>query len=119
MVATAAERTRDFSKSLDGAGKPITIIDPTTGQALEGNRIASERVYGPGKTILNFLPAPNTTAGGNVYDYTSQVPSSYPRMESILRGDWQINPETRMSVRWGYNDDDHQFAYGTATRSWN
>jgi len=43
----------------------------------------------------------NTTAGGNVYNYSSQVPSSYPRSEYIMRGDWQINQNHRMSVRWG------------------
>src|SRR5947208_8620971 len=40
-------------------------------------------------------------------------------MENILRGDWQINPDTRLSVRWVYNHDDQQFAYGTTTASWN
>jgi len=119
LVPTAAERAGDFSKSVDGSGKPITIIDPTTGVAFPGNMIQASRIYGPGKTILNFLPAPNTTAGGNVYNYTSQVPSSYPRSENILRGDWQINQNARLSVRWVYNHDDQQFAYGTTTASWN
>jgi len=119
LVPTAAERTGDFSKSVDGSGKPITIIDPTTGVAFPGNMIQASRIYAAGKTILNFLPAPNTTAGGNVYNYTSQVPSSYPRSENILRGDWQINQSARLSVRWVYNRDDQQFAYGTTTASWN
>jgi len=119
LVPTAAERAGDFSKSVDGAGKLITIIDPVNGQAFPGNQIPSERLYGPGKAILNFLPTPNTSAAGSLYNYTSQVPSSYPRMENILRGDWQINPETRLSVRWVYNHDDQQFAYGTTTASWN
>ena len=119
LVPTAAERGGDFSHSVDGSGKPITIVDPTTGAAFPGNIIPGSRIYAPGKTILNFLPGSNTTAGGNVYNYTSQVPSSYPRSENILRGDWQINSTTRMSVRWVYNRDDQQFAYGTTTASWN
>jgi len=119
LVPTAAERAGDFSHSVDGPGKPITIVDPTTGAPFLNNTIQSSRIYGPGKTILNFLPASNTSAGGNVYNYTSQVPSSYPRSENILRGDWQINPSARLSVRWVYNHDDQQFAYGTTTASWN
>ena len=119
LVPTAAERAGDFSHSVDGAGKSITIVDPNTGQPFAGNVIPANRIYGPGKAILNFLPAPNTTAGGGVYNYTSQVPSSYPRRETILRGDWQIDSNTRLSLRWVYNYDDQQFAYGTTTASWN
>jgi hypothetical protein len=119
LVPTAAERGGDFSHSVDGAGKAIVIVDPNTGAPFPGNVIPVNRIYGPGKTILNFLPASNTTAGGNPYNYSSQVPSSYPRSENILRGDWQVKPSFRLSVRWVYNKDDQQFAYGTTTASWN
>ena len=119
LVPTAAERTGDFSHSVDGTGKAITITDPTTGVAFPGNIIPSSRIYAPGTAILKFLPTANTTAGGFGYNYTSQVPSSYPRSETILRGDWLINDNMRLSVRWAYNHDDQQFAYGTTTASWN
>jgi hypothetical protein len=119
LVPTAAERTGDFSHSVDGAGKPITIVDPMTGAPFAGNMIPSSRIYGPGAAILKFLPSPNTTAGGFGYNYTSQVPSSYPRRETIMRGDYQINADTRLSVRWVHNYDNQQFAYGTTTASWN
>ena len=118
-VPTAAERTGDFSQTVDGAGKAITIIDPTTAAAFPGNQVPSSRLYAPGVAIMKFLPLPNTTASPNNYNYLSQVPSSYPRMETILRGDWTINDNTRLSVRWVYNHDDQQFAYGTTTASWN
>jgi len=119
LVPTAAERTGDFSHSVDGTGKAINIIDPTTGVAFPGNIIPSSRIYAPGAAILKFLPTANTTAGGFGYNYTSQVPSSYPRSETILRGDWLITDNARLSVRWAYNHDDQQFAYGTTTASWN
>lgn len=119
LVPTAAEKTGDFSHSVDGSGKPITVVDPTTGMPFPGNMIPSSRIYAPGQTILNFLPAPNTTAGGFAYNYTSQVPSSYPRRETILRGDYQINSDTRLSLRWVHNYDNQEFAYGTTTASWN
>jgi hypothetical protein len=118
-VPTMIERQGDFSQSVDGAGKPIVITDPTTGKPFPGNVIPAGSIYGPGQAIINFLPQPNTTAGGNGYNYTSQVPSSYPRRETILRGDWQINSNTRLSLRWINNKDDQQFAYGTTTASWN
>ena len=119
LVPTALERTGDFSKSVDGSGKAITITDPTTGKPFAGNQIPSGSIYAPGQAILNFLPPANTTVGGFGYNYTSQVPASYPRMETVLRGDYQINSSTRMSVRWVYNHDDQQFPYGTTTASWN
>lgn len=119
LVPTAAERGGDFSHSVDGSGKAITIVDPTTGAPFPGNVIPPGRIYAPGKTILGFLPASNTSLGGNVYNYTSQIPSSYPRSENILRGDYQITSTARLSVRWVYNRDDQQFAYGTTTASWN
>jgi Carboxypeptidase regulatory-like domain/TonB-dependent Receptor Plug Domain len=118
-VPTDAERTGDFSKSVDGSGRAVPIVDPNTGAPFPGNIIPASRIYAPGKAVLAFLPAANTTAGGNVYNYTSQVPSSYPRSETIMRGDWHINDLTRLSVRWVYNHDDQQFAYGTTTASWN
>jgi outer membrane receptor protein involved in Fe transport len=118
-VPTAAERRGDFSQSVDGAGRAITIRDPQTGMPFPGNMIPSNRIYAPGQTILNLFPTPNTTAGGNVYNFTSQVPSSYPRRENILRVDWQIASSTRLSGRWVYNYDNQQFSYGTTTASWN
>ena len=118
LVPTAAERTGDFSQSVDGTGKKITIVDPTTGAPFVGNMIPIARLYAPGSAILNFLPSANTTAGGFPYNYTSQVPSSYPRRETILRGDYQIDSNTRLSLRWIHNYDDQQFAYGTTTASW-
>jgi hypothetical protein len=87
--------------------------------AFPGTKIPTSRIYGPGGTILNFLPAPNTTAGANAYNYTSQVPSAYPRRETILRGDYQIDSATRLSVRWVHNYDAQKFAYGTTPASWN
>jgi hypothetical protein len=119
LVPTAAEKTGNFSQSVDGTGKPITIIDPTTGQPFPGNIIPASRIYAPGQAVLNFLPTPNTTLGGDQYNYTSQIPSAYPRRETILRGDYQINSNTRLSARWVHNYDDQQFAYGTTTASWN
>src|SRR5882724_331317 len=119
LVPTAAERGGDFSRSVDGSGRAITITDPNTSAPFPGNIVPANRIYAPGKSILNFLPAPNTIAGGAVYNYTSQVPSSYPRSENILRGDYQINSNARLSVRWVYNRDDQQFAYGTTTASSN
>ncbi|HZS03640.1 MAG TPA: TonB-dependent receptor [Blastocatellia bacterium] len=127
-VPTLLERQGNFSQSVDGSGNRIYIKDPllsgacnATSQAacFPGNIIPANRLYGPGLAILKLFPEPNTTAGGNSYNYSSQVPSSYPRRENIVRIDWQASSSTRLSGRWVYNYDDQQFAYGTTTASWN
>jgi outer membrane receptor protein involved in Fe transport len=117
-VPTAAERGGDFSQSVDGTGRAIAIIDPLTGVAFPGNTIPASRVYAPGRAVLGLFPLPNSTAAAN-YNYTSQVPSAYPRREDIARVDWQISSNSRLSGRYVHNFDDQQFAYGTTTASWN
>jgi hypothetical protein len=76
-VPTALERTGDFSKTVDSAGRPITIYDPST-TATSGSS-ATRGVF-PGNAIpanvwdpvgsafakslypaANITPAPNTT----------------------------------------------------------
>jgi hypothetical protein len=128
-VPTALERTGDFVGAVDGKGNPIVIIDPHTGTQADGmlngvptlNVIPSSEIYQPGQSALNFLPLPNSAgaAGGNVYNYQTEIPSAYPRSETILRGDWQANDNTRLSISWIHNTDDEEFAYGTSTESWN
>jgi Carboxypeptidase regulatory-like domain/TonB-dependent Receptor Plug Domain len=118
-VPTELERAGNFSQSVDGTGRAITIVDPLTGQPFPGNIIPADRIYAPGRAVLGFLPTPNTTAGSNAYNYTSQEPSKYPRREDIVRMDWQISNNTRLSGRWVHNYDAQQFAYGTTTASWN
>ncbi len=127
-VPTTAERNGDFSQSVDGGGAKLYVKDPllsgtcsaaSQAACFPNNIIPTNRLYAPGTAILKLFPASNTTAGGNQYNFTSQVPSAYPRRENIVRVDYQIAAATRLSGRWVYNYDDQQFAYGTTTASWN
>ncbi len=117
-VPTAAEKKGDFSQTTDGTGKAITIKDPQTGQAFQGNIIPSTRFFPGMDKLFNVFPAPNTD-GGYLFNYTSQKSSEYPRREDILRVDWQIVPNTRFSFRYIHNKDEQRFSYGTTTASWN
>jgi hypothetical protein len=118
-VPTLAERNGNFSESVDGAGRPVVIRDPLTGLPFPGNVIPANRIYQPGRTILNLFPEPNAPGGGHVYNFSSQVPSEYPRREDIARVDWQVAPSTRLSGRFVYNRDEQRFAYGTSLANWN
>ena len=44
--------------------------------------------------------------GGNAYNYTSQISSKYPRREDIVRVDYLINQNNRLTGRYINNYDD-------------
>lgn len=75
-VPTAAQKQGDFSATLDGAGRPITVFDPLTTRpdpsqpgrflrdAFPGNRIPQERINAVSRNVLNYWPAPNLPGEG-------------------------------------------------------
>ncbi|MGH9673970.1 MAG: carboxypeptidase regulatory-like domain-containing protein [Bryobacteraceae bacterium] len=123
---TELERRGDFSQSVDrnGAAYPF-IRDPLSGQPCTAanrtgcfadggvlGRIPQNRLYAPGMAILNFYPLPN--ALGNVgFNFRSQIPDSYPRRETLLRGDWNINEKWKLYARRLTNKDKLTSAYGS------
>jgi hypothetical protein len=97
-VPTALERAGDFSQTRDGAGIPVIIKDPLTGQPFQGNKIPSNRLTTFGQQVLNWLPMPNVT-GQLTYNYQSQVASELPSFDQLYRVDYNINPKWRAYVR--------------------
>jgi hypothetical protein len=97
-VPTTAERAGDFSQTKDGAGLPVVIKDPLTGQPFPGNKIPSDRFSPYGPQILNWLPLPNVT-GQATYNYESQVASELPSFDQLYRVDYNINSRWRAYVR--------------------
>jgi hypothetical protein len=125
-MPTALERAGNFSQSVNGNGAPIIVRD--SGNCLGGNssgtpnpfpgNIIPKNCFYPGsQAILNLLPMPNTTIGGDLYNYTSQISSKYPRREDIVRIDYQINDKNRLYGRFINNYDDQILTYGTTTLS--
>jgi Carboxypeptidase regulatory-like domain/TonB-dependent Receptor Plug Domain len=97
-VPTALERTGDFSKTVDGAGIPVVIKDPLTGQPFQGNIIPPNRITPLGAQVLKWLPLPNVT-GQLTYNYESQVASELPSFDQLYRVDYNINSKNRAYVR--------------------
>jgi hypothetical protein len=64
-VPTAAERTGDFSGFVNSNDVQIPIYDPTTGQQFQCNGklnvICPNRIDPLSATLLQYIPAPNTT----------------------------------------------------------
>ncbi|MBM3739632.1 MAG: TonB-dependent receptor [Acidobacteria bacterium] len=65
-VPTPAQRTGDFSQTLNAAGAVIPLRDPTTNQAFPGNRIPAGRLDPTGSKILALYPLPNRVGTQNL-----------------------------------------------------
>ncbi len=118
LVPTQAERNGDFRLTHEADGKPVIIRDPLTGQPFPDNTIPANRINPLGQKILNFYPLPNIS-GFPDYNYTSQVSSSYPRRQLILRGDYNINEKWRAYVRYIRDKDDQIMPYGQWNADYN
>ena len=111
-VPTALERNGDFSQTTDGNGNPIVVRNPATGQPYPGNRIPSGDFFASGQAILNMYPLPNV-AGNPQFNFTSTIPTKYPRREDILRIDYNISERTRLTARYTNNHEERFLAYGS------
>jgi hypothetical protein len=99
-VPTALERKGDFSQSLDQSNNPVTIKDYLAGGApFPGNVIPTSRLYAPGVAALNLFPLPNVI-GQKGYNYQSQVSSTEPRHEQLLRLDYNANSKWKFFGSW-------------------
>ena len=94
-LPTAQERQGNFSQTVDGNGKHVTIKDPLTGQPFAGNIIPSSRLYAPGVALMNLFPLPNVS-GQVGYNYTSQISGQTPRREDLLRVDYNVTQNIRV-----------------------
>jgi hypothetical protein len=82
-MPTAAERTGDFSQTIDLNGALIPIKDPLNGgAAFPGNIVPASRINATGQAMLNLFPLPNqlnrTVTKGN-YNDQFQTSLSQPK----------------------------------------
>ncbi|MEO8126772.1 MAG: TonB-dependent receptor [Bryobacteraceae bacterium] len=59
LMPTLAERAGDFSQTLTPQGRPVTVIDPSNGVPIPGNRIPSNRISPEAQRLLDLYPLPN------------------------------------------------------------
>lgn len=125
---TDLERTGDFSQTVDRDGNPFRFIrDPLATQPCNASnaggcfadggvlgKIPQSRLYRPGLAVLNFYPKPNAISTANRgFNFTSQVPDSYPRRESLIRGDYNLSSKWRLFSHYLHNADSVTSAYGS------
>ncbi len=109
----------DFSKLVDGAGRPIIIYDPMTGRAdasapggwrrdpFPGNRIPASRINPIAKKILSFQPKANRSdpvAGYARSNLFLTPPATDAFFNYVFKIDQQFNEKHRMYVRFAQND---------------
>jgi hypothetical protein len=121
-MPTALERQGNFSQSVNPNGSAILIRDPNTGQACSttsaagcfpGNIIPASRISPIGSAMLNLFPLPNTTdpTGARQYNFTDVLSNTDPRVDKILRLDYNISSNDSMFWR-GLKDYQAQTGYG-------
>jgi len=71
VMPTALEREGDFSQSHDSLGRPLQIINPSTGQPFTGGIIPSSRISSQATTLLGLYPLPNFVGTG--YNYQTAL----------------------------------------------
>jgi hypothetical protein len=69
-MPTALERAGDFSRTLDRFGRPLSIVDPSTGLPFAGNTIPTARLSPQATALLGYYPLPNVD-GAAQYNYQS------------------------------------------------
>ncbi len=75
LMPTEAMREGDFSQALNLQGRPVTIVDPATGQPFAGNMIPQSQISQQALGLLSLYPLPNfVSTGPNAFRYNYQVP---------------------------------------------
>jgi hypothetical protein len=94
LVPTPSERAGEL-------GRPVAIVDPTTGEPFPGNVVPESRISRQAKALLSLYPTPNF-AGGSRYNY--QIP--------VIGALHQDSLQTRFNKNLGRNDQlSGNFAY--------
>jgi hypothetical protein len=66
-MPTALERNGDFSQTVDGLGRPVTVTDPNTGQPFANNTIPRERISPQAASLLGYYPRPTNDSADRNY----------------------------------------------------
>ena len=114
-------RGGDFSRLVDGQGRPILTYDPSTGRSVgatwvrdpfPGNRIPAGRINPIARNMLDFMPLPNMSTPG--VEYSSQNfyfggddPGSHAKdgfYNFVAKFDQNIGDKHRIFYRHANND---------------
>ena len=95
LMPTLAERSGDFSDVLTPQGKPVTVIDPSTGQPFFGNMIPANRFSPQAAALLQLYPLPNF-AGSGGYNYQAPLAGITHQDSLQSRVNQVVNPANQI-----------------------
>jgi len=109
-VPSPAQRTGDFSSTVDAQNRLVAIFDPATGagaarQPFPGNRIPDSRIDPVARAIAAFWPLPNTAGaitGAN--NFSANTRPEVNRNIIVSRVDHQFNASNQVMVRYFISD---------------
>lgn len=111
-VSTAAERSGDFSGSLNADGTPNLIYNPFTTVALPdgtytraqfaGNKIPASLINPVGAKMMALYPQPNRPGEGpnQINNFFAQGAGNSTNDKMDTRVDWEQSATHRLFVRW-------------------
>ncbi len=104
LVPTSAERSGDFSRSVDRAGRMVTINDPSTGRPFPGNVIPQARLSPVAQNFLKLaIPLPNYTQTGPNGLYQS-AGTGYDNVQWMAKIDHQFSDKHKLSGAYFWSD---------------
>jgi trimeric autotransporter adhesin len=97
-VPTDLERAGDFSQTLDAAGQPVRIVDPSTDQPFSGSAIDRQRISPQALALLNYYPHADA-AGSGQFNY--QAPLLTGTRQDSIRSQVAYRVNTRHQITGG------------------
>jgi len=89
-VPDAAQRSGNFSQTLNASGQPVEIFDPATGLPFPENVIPTRDLSSQAKALLSLYPLPNFS-GGTGYNYQVPVVSNKHQDALQMRANQSLN----------------------------
>ena len=129
-MPTALERRGDFSETRDSLNRLIFIRDPQLpgncnaserrARCFPGNVIPANRIDATAQALLNMFPLPNASdpTGRNLYNYTFQTVTDWPRNDQVLRVDWNVGPRRPCTAACSSAYEKRAGATSTRSGSW-
>lgn len=118
LMPTLVERGGDFSQTRDGLGRPVQIVDPSTGRPFPGNVIPRERISPQAAALLGYYPQPNVDRAGR-YNYQTPIVSATKQDNVQSRATQPINTRNQVSGTFAYQrtatDTTNLFGFEDAT----
>lgn len=94
----------DFSKAVDGFGKPVALTDALNRVPFPNNQIPASRINPVAAKMGSYYPAPNLRAG--VFNYISQGNATTDSNNFGIKADHNLSQRDRLTLSafWRSND---------------